>query len=141
MVTDKQTFVNTIKRFHPEKSLADIEKEYESYCRREKLHEEKLKESRHLPRGTVTINFKPWSDFDVKEVYARSPHPLKSVKIGLMYKGDIPCDSKDVEEASVSTEITQKAYEKGGIPIEIMSLEEAIKKARKIDWSRVPIER
>lgn len=141
MVTDRQTFINTIKRFHPEKSLVDIEKEYISYCNLEKREEEKLKKSRHLPTGTQTINYKPWSQFDVQEVYARSPHPLKSIKLGFMYKGDIPCDSKDIEGTTVATEVTLEASEKGGTNIEIMSLEEAIKKSRKIDWSKVPIQR
>lgn len=42
--------------------------------------------------------------------------PLKSVKLGFMFKGDIPCESKEIEGATVSTDITQKASEKGGKP-------------------------
>lgn len=141
MVTDKQEFINIAKKFHPEASLEDIEKSYISYCELEKKQEEELKKSRHLASGTETIIFKPWSDFDVVEVHAKSPHPLKSVKLGFMYKGDIPCDSKYVEGSTVSTNITSEASKKGGISIGIISLDEAIKKVKNIDWSKVPIER
>ncbi len=141
MVTDKQTFISTMKRFHPESSIADLEKSYISYCELEKKYDEALKKSRHLPSGTEKVIFKPWSDFDIVEVRAKSPHPLKSVKLGFMYKGDVPCDSNDVESSSVSTRITEEASKKGGFSIDIISLEEAIKKVKKIDWSKVPIER
>jgi len=141
MVTDKQNFINTVKKFHPETTLEEIEKSYISYCELEKKHDEELKKSRHLSSGSETIIFKPWSDFDIVEAYAKSPHPLKSVKLGFMYKGDIPCDSKYVESVTVSTDITSEASKKGGISIGIISLDEAIKKVRSIDWSKVPIER
>jgi len=50
--------------------------------------------------------------------------------MGFMYKGDIPCDSKEVEGTSVPTKITEEASKKGGITIDVISLEEAIKKSR-----------
>jgi len=140
MVTDKQVFIDTIKRFHPEKSLQDVEKEYELYCKIEKEFDEQQK-FRHLLEGTETILFKSWTDFDVKQVYAKSPHPLKSVELGFMYNGDIPCESKDIVVGSISTKITKESHEKGGISLEIISLEEAIKRVKGIDWLKVPIER
>lgn len=141
MVTDKQTFISTMKKFHPESSLESLEKSYISYCEREKKDDEQLKRSRHLESGITKITFKPWSEFDVVQAYARSPHPLKTVKLGFMYKGDIPCDSKEVEGAGVSTKIIEEASKKGGVSIDIISLEEAIKKVKKIDWSKISIER
>lgn len=141
MVTDKQEFIKVLKKFHPELSLDEIEKSYISYCELEKKHDEALKKSRHISSGTETITFKPWSDFDVVQAYAISPHPLKSVKLGFMYKGDIPCDSKYVKSSVVSTEITSDASKHGGVSIDIISLDDAVKKAKNIDWSKVPIER
>lgn len=141
MVTDKQTFISTMKKFHPESTTEMLEKSYLSYCELEKKYDEDLKKSRHLPSGTTKIIFKPWSDFDIVQAHAKSPHPLKSVKLGFMYKGDIPCNSKDVEGASIPTKITEEASRKGGITIDIISLEEAIKKVKSIDWSKIPIER
>lgn len=55
MVSDKQEFINTVKKFHPEESSEDIEKSYISYCDLEKKHEEELKKSRHLSSGIETI--------------------------------------------------------------------------------------
>ena len=141
MVTDKQTFISTMKKFHPESTTESLEKSYVSYCELEKKYDEDLKKSRHLESGITKVIYKPWSDFDVVQAYAKSPHPLKSVKLGFMYKGDIPCDSKDVEGVGVSTKITEEASKKGGVSIDIISLEEAIKKVKKIDWSKIPIER
>ncbi len=141
MVTDKQTFISTMKKFHPEATVESLERSYLSYCELEKKHDEDLKRSRHLPSGTTKINFKPWSDFDVVEAHAKSPHPLKSVKLGFMYKGDVPCDSKEVEATTVSPIVTKDASKKVGAIIDIISLEEAIKKVRTIDWSKIPIKR
>jgi hypothetical protein len=141
MTTDKQDFIDIVKKFHPEATLEDIEKSYVHYCELEKKQEEDLKKSRHLSSGIETIIFKPWSDFDVVDAYAKSPHPLKSVKLGFMYKGDIPCDSRYVKGSTVNTKITSEASKKGGISIDIISLDEAIKKAKNIDWSNVQIER
>jgi len=139
MVTDKQNFINVMRKFHPERSIEDIEKSYISYCELEKKHDEEFKKSRHLSSGTDKITFKPWSDFDVVEAYAKSPHPLKSVKLGYMYKGDLPCGSEYVESSTVSTRISEEVSKKGGISIEIISLDDAIKKVKKIDWSKIPI--
>ncbi len=141
MVTDKQTFISTMKKFHPESTTESLEKSYESYCELEKKYDEELKKSRHLESGITTVIYKPWSDFDIVQAFAKSPHPLKTVKLGFMYKGDIPCDSKEVEGANVSTKITEEASKKGGLSVDIISLEEAIKKVKKIDWSKIPIER
>lgn len=140
-MTSKEDFIRTMKKFHPELSLEDAEKKYVSFCELEKRHEEELKKSRHILSGTETITYKSWMDFDIVGVYAKSPHPLKSVRIGHMYKGDVPCVSKDIKSASVSTDISLESTTKGGIPLKILSLDEAVSRARKIDWSKVKIEK
>lgn len=141
-MVSKEYFKTTMKQFHPELLPDEIEKRYIDYCEREKRAEELSKKSRHVTSSTETITYKPWIEFDVVQAFAgNSPHPLKSVSIGYMFKGDIPCDSKDIKTSVVSTQISHEASLKGGIPLTIISLNEAISRVKKIDWSKVRIER
>ena len=97
--------------------------------------------SRHLNEGTLEIIYKPWNHFDVIEVWAaNSPHPLKDVKIGYGFWGDFKeCGDKYVKCTwSVSTDVTSKVM-KDGIKLTILSYEEAVKRAKEIDWSKVKI--
>lgn len=98
--------------------------------------------SRHLEKGTAEITYRPWNDFDIKEVWAESPHPLKGVQLGYGFFGDFKeFGDKYVKRTdSVSTEVTSKGIS-DGIKITILSYEEAVKKAKEIDWSKVKIER
>ncbi len=98
-------------------------------------------ESRHLSEGTAQITYRPWNDFDVIEIFAVSPHALKSVKLGYGFWGDYPIHDKYVEKThSVSTSITAKVP-KDGIKITILSYNEAINKAKEINWTKVKIEK
>ncbi len=134
-MTDKEAIINMWKRLHPEYTDKELEEKYIAGC---KIFNQK-QESRHA-RMTESINYKSWQDFDVVAVYAaNSPHPLKSVFIGYMYRGDIPCDSKFISQTSVSMDIRIKAG-KDGIKLDILNLEDAVNKAKKIDWSKVKIE-
>jgi len=45
MVTDKQTFISTMKKFHPESTTEMLEKSYLSYC---ELERNMMKISRNL---------------------------------------------------------------------------------------------
>lgn len=141
-MASKEDFKMAMNKFHPELSPDEIEKKYIDYCEYEKRSEEFSKKSRHIASGTETITYKPWTEFDVVQAWAKnSPHPLKSVSVGYMFKGDVPCDSKDIETSSVSSQISHEASLKGGIPLTIISLNEAISRVKKIDWSKINIER
>jgi len=97
--------------------------------------------SRHVKDGTTEIMYKPWNHFDVKEVWAQSPHPLKGVKLGYCFFGDIPENDKWVmKTVSVGTDITSNVPSEG-VKIIILSYNEAVKRAKEIDWSKVKIER
>lgn len=97
--------------------------------------------SRHLEEGTSELMYKPWNHFDVIEVWAISPHPLKGVKLGYAFWKDIPDNDKYVKKTySVGTDVTSKVMG-DGIKITILSYNEAVKRAKEIDWSKVKIER
>jgi len=98
--------------------------------------------SRHLEKGTAEIIYRPWNDFDIKEVWAESPHPLKGVQLGYGFYGDFELygDKYVKKSYSVSTSVTENVS-KDGIKITILSYEEAVKKSKEIDWSKVKIER
>lgn len=135
-MTEKDDYIRLMKYLHPEYTDEILEKKAITACN---IFKDIGKESRHA-RMTESINYKSWKDFDVVAVYAaNSPHPLKSVFIGYMYRGDIPCDSKYISQSSVSTDIRIKA-EKNGIKLDILSLDDAVNKAKKTDWSKVKIE-
>lgn len=107
----------------------------------EKCFKEQEKESRHISKGTETVNYQSWKDFDIVSIFAaNSPHPLKSVCLGYAYRGDIPCNDKLIATSSISTEVTKAASYKS-ITIQILSYDEAIKKAKSIDWNKVKIEK
>lgn len=97
--------------------------------------------SRHLEKGTQEIMFKPWNHFDVIEVWAVSSHLLKNVKIGYMFYGDISYNDKYLTKSeSVGTDLSCNVPS-DGVKITILSYEEAVKRAKEIDWSKVKIER
>lgn len=99
-------------------------------------------DTRHLEKGEVRIVFRPWNDYDVKEVWTVSPHPLKGVKLGYGFIGDFKEYGDEYVKISnsVSTEVTANCPSEG-IKITILSYEEAVKKAKMINWSKVKIER
>jgi len=107
----------------------------------ERCMREQDKKSRHVDKGIETINYMSWKDFDVVAIFAaNSPHPLKSVHIGYAYRGDIPCMDDFVQVTSISSDIRKSASKKG-IPLKVLSYEEAVKTAKSIDWKKVKIER
>lgn len=134
-MTDKEVIMKMWKYLYPEYTDKELEEKYITGC---KIYNQK-QESRHT-KMTKSINYQSWKDNDVVSVYAaNSPHPLKSAFIGYMYKGDIPCDSKYITQTCVSTDVQWKAR-KDGIKLDILSLDDAVSKAKKIDWSKVKVE-
>lgn len=106
-----------------------------------RLMDEDSKKLRHVENGTVEINYASWRDFDVRAIFAsNSPHPLKSVFLGYAYRGDIPLNNNFIKESSVPYEVSLKAC-KEEVKLIILSYNEAVKRAKEIDWSKVKIER
>lgn len=110
----------------------DIDEKYKPYYK---------EDSRHLDEGTLKIIYRPWNDFDVIEVWAVSPNPLKNVKLGYGFYNDFNRDDDYVRGTySVSTDVT-KNVPKEGITITIISYDEAVRRAKCINWSNIKVVR
>lgn len=99
-------------------------------------------ESRHLSEGTAQILYRPWNDYDVIELLSFHPtDPLKFVRLGYGFWRDFKEGDILLKKTySVSTYVTANVP-KEGIKIIMLSYSEAVKKAKKIDWSKVEIEK
>jgi hypothetical protein len=94
-------------------------------------------DARHLESGTLDIVYMPWNHFDIISVWAHCPtNQLKSVELGYGFCRDYAVHYNSISKCSVSTEIT-KNIPKDGILITILSYNEALKLAKKIDWNNI----
>lgn len=99
--------------------------------------------SRSVESGTCEIMYKPWNHFDILSIWAKGDHPLKNVFLGYGFikdfrgKGDHPLF---LIGGSVSTDVTRDCP-KDGIKMTVLSYDEAVKRAKAIDWRKVKIDK
>lgn len=136
----KEQYIKETKAYFPNLSASELDNLWGGYCTAQKNEEEYLlKHPLRHTKETITINYKPWNDFDIYSLWALHPKdPLKFVRLGFMFKGDFPCEGINGIgiSPSVPTDIT-KNVPTNGIKMTILGLDDVLSKIKNIDWSKV----